>query len=92
MKLCYYRILSIYETFILLSNGQGGKGQLLSELDKLIPSHFNRYFEPFLGGGAMFLHLMSRGMRFNACLSNIVAPANALLTFSRLLLSQISGF
>ena len=29
----------------------GGKGQLLSELDKLIPSQFNRYFEPFLGGG-----------------------------------------
>jgi hypothetical protein len=26
----------------------GGKGQLLSELDKLIPRHFNRYFEPFL--------------------------------------------
>jgi DNA adenine methylase len=32
----------------------GGKGQLLSELDKLIPRQFNRYFEPFLGGGAMF--------------------------------------
>jgi DNA adenine methylase len=48
----------------------GGKGQILSELDKLIPSQFNRYFEPFLGGGAMFLHLMSRGVRFNACLSD----------------------
>src|SRR5215471_490477 len=48
----------------------GGKGQLLSELDKLIPSQFNRYFEPFLGGGAMFYHLVSRGIRFNACLSD----------------------
>jgi DNA adenine methylase len=38
----------------------GGKGQLLSELDKLIPNQFNRYFEPFLGGG----------VRFNACLSD----------------------
>jgi DNA adenine methylase len=51
----------------------GGKGQLLAELNKMIPSRFNRYFEPFLGGGAMFLHLMSRGMRFNACLSDINA-------------------
>jgi DNA adenine methylase len=48
----------------------GGKSQLLSELDKLIPSQFNRYFEPFLGGGAMFFYLMSRGIRFNACLSD----------------------
>jgi len=48
----------------------GGKGQLLSELNKLIPSQFNRYFEPFLGGGAMFFHLMSRGIRFNAYLSD----------------------
>jgi DNA adenine methylase len=39
----------------------------------MIPSQFNRYFEPFLGGGAMFLHLMSRGIRFNACLSDINA-------------------
>ena len=40
----------------------GGKGQLLSELDKLIPIQFNRYFEPFLGGAAMFLHLASKNM------------------------------
>ncbi|MFZ0220069.1 MAG: DNA adenine methylase, partial [Candidatus Nitrosopolaris sp.] len=43
----------------------GGKGQLLSELDKMIPSQFNRYFEPFLGGGAMFFHMISGGMRVN---------------------------
>jgi DNA adenine methylase len=48
----------------------GGKGQLLSELDKLIPTQINRYFEPFFGGEAMFFYLMSRGIRFNACLSD----------------------
>ena len=37
----------------------GGKGQLLSRLNKMIPSQFNRYFEPFRGGGAMFLRLAS---------------------------------
>ena len=50
----------------------GGKNQLLSELDSMIPSKFNRYFEPFLGGGAMFFHLISdRNMRFSAYLSDI---------------------
>ena len=40
----------------------GGKGQLLPQLDKLIPSQFNRYFEPFLRGAAMFIHLASKNM------------------------------
>jgi DNA adenine methylase len=50
----------------------GGKSQLLSELDSMIPTKFNRYFEPFLGGGAMFFHLVSyKNMRFTAYLSDI---------------------
>ena len=50
----------------------GGKSQILSKLDSMIPSKFNRYFEPFLGGGAMFFHLISdRNMRFTAYLSDI---------------------
>ena len=35
----------------------GGKTQLLPKLDLFIPCQFNRYFEPFLGGGALFFHL-----------------------------------
>jgi DNA adenine methylase len=46
----------------------GGKAQLLPELDKRIPQ-FNRYFEPFLGGGAMFFHLI-QNRRFTAYLSD----------------------
>jgi DNA adenine methylase len=34
----------------------GGKGQLLRQYAPLIPRH-ERYFEPFLGGGAMFFSL-----------------------------------
>jgi DNA adenine methylase len=48
----------------------GGKGQLLLELNKMIPSQFNRYFEPFLGGSAMFLHLASKNMISAAYLSD----------------------
>jgi DNA adenine methylase len=41
----------------------GGKGQLLSELRCHIPARFGRYFEPFLGGGALFFdQLPERGV------------------------------
>jgi DNA adenine methylase len=36
----------------------GGKRQLLPELLRHAPVKFSRYFEPFLGGGALFFRLM----------------------------------
>lgn len=35
----------------------GGKRQLMFELLKNIPKVYNRYFEPFVGGGALFFEL-----------------------------------
>lgn len=35
----------------------GGKRQLLPEIMKYIPENYNTYFEPFIGGGAVFFHL-----------------------------------
>ncbi len=35
----------------------GGKRQLLPEIRKLIPPKFNRYFEPFVGAGAVLFDL-----------------------------------
>lgn len=35
----------------------GGKGQLLPHLRPLFPPQFPRYFEPFLGGGAVYFFL-----------------------------------
>ncbi len=49
----------------------GGKTQILSELEKFVPE-FTRYFEPFLGGGALFFHLTTKkNIRPRAYLSDI---------------------
>jgi DNA adenine methylase len=45
----------------------GGKRALLKHLLPLIPRNYNRYFEPFFGGGAFFFALSPR----NAILSDI---------------------
>lgn len=35
----------------------GGKREMIPQYEKYIPKKFNTYFEPFLGGGAMFFYL-----------------------------------
>lgn len=37
----------------------GGKRQLLPEIRKHVPEKFGRYFEPFVGGGAVFFDLFA---------------------------------
>jgi DNA adenine methylase len=50
----------------------GGKTQLLQQLYAFVPTQFDRYFEPFLGGGALFFYLISiRGNQFTSYLSDI---------------------
>ncbi|NEQ34690.1 MAG: Dam family site-specific DNA-(adenine-N6)-methyltransferase, partial [Leptolyngbya sp. SIO4C5] len=38
----------------------GGKGQLIAQYQPYFPSNFKTYYEPFLGGGAIFFHLAQR--------------------------------
>jgi len=38
----------------------GGKAQLLSQFEPLFPNNFELYLEPFLGGGAVFFHLLPK--------------------------------
>jgi DNA adenine methylase len=49
----------------------GGKTQLLDELVACLPSKFNTYFEPFLGGGALFFKLSSVGKISKAVISDL---------------------
>ena len=35
----------------------GGKRQLLDRIKPLMPEKYNRYYEPFIGGGALLLNV-----------------------------------
>ena len=37
----------------------GGKRQLIKEIEKRMPKNVNTYYEPFVGGGALFMHLQN---------------------------------
>jgi DNA adenine methylase len=49
----------------------GGKRQLLVELDRRLPTGWNTYFEPFVGGGAMLVHLGNKGLIKSAVIADI---------------------
>jgi len=48
----------------------GGKTQLLKHYAPLFPAEFNRYFEPFVGGGAVFFHMVAKNPNLRATLSD----------------------
>lgn len=48
----------------------GGKTQLINRMKEYFPEKFNRYWEPFLGGGSVFFHLVSTRHAFPATLSD----------------------
>jgi DNA adenine methylase len=54
----------------------GGKRQIIHELISLVPGTFGRYFEPFVGGGALFFELSALGRLSRPA---ILGDSNALL-------------
>ncbi|MBR5521906.1 MAG: DNA adenine methylase [Akkermansia sp.] len=57
----------------------GGKGQLISQLETLLPGNFRAwddvtYIEPFVGGGAMLFHLLSHYPNIKKAVINDINP------------------
>jgi DNA adenine methylase len=55
----------------------GGKRQIINELVRHFPEDFNNYYEPFVGGGSVFMYLAKLGKIGNNChvfLSDIMLP------------------
>ncbi|MDP3105120.1 MAG: DNA adenine methylase [Candidatus Methanoperedens sp.] len=48
----------------------GGKTQLLNQFVDFFPKQFNKYFEPFLGSGAVFYYIKNRYPDKEFCLSD----------------------
>lgn len=43
----------------------GGKRQLIPQMNKFFPRYFNKYIEPFVGGGAIFFYLYRKNYLLN---------------------------
>jgi DNA adenine methylase len=56
----------------------GGKGQLLSQLDALLPTDLSEreftYIEPFVGGGAMLFHMLQKFPKIRKVVINDINP------------------
>lgn len=51
----------------------GGKCQLLKQLETLMPKQYNNYFEPFVGGGAVFFETSPKKSHINDINKTLIA-------------------
>lgn len=58
-------MLKVSTTLKPFTKWAGGKRQLLPEIFRLLPVTYNRYYEPFVGGGALFFALVPQKATIN---------------------------
>jgi DNA adenine methylase len=51
----------------------GGKTQILDEIVKRMPKNYGTYFEPFVGGGALFFHVQPKTAVINDMNSELIS-------------------
>lgn len=54
----------------------GGKTQILDVIEKHLPEKFNRYFEPFVGGGALLFKIQPKAFSINDSNAELMAAYN----------------
>ena len=57
----------------------GGKGHLIKQIEQYLPKKIDRYFEPFIGGGALFFYIMQKYKPQFAFISDI--NQNLIITY-----------
>ena len=58
----------------------GGKTKLLPELLARVPTKYGRYYEPFIGGGALFLALMPEAATIGDMNGDLVSTYDVIST------------
>ena len=72
----------------------GGKSKAIKYLKEYIPSHFDRYIEPFVGGGSMFLHVLQNYFHCTILLSDVNLGVSAFWDYigSSFLHNEVNAF
>ncbi len=88
-------LMKKYQPFI---KWVGGKRGLLTQLLKIFPKKFNNYHEPFLGGGAVFFELYSKGLLKNKKIylsdinSELINTYNVVKKYPHKLINNLENF
>ncbi len=70
----------------------GGKRQLLAAIRPLIPAKIDRYYEPFVGGGAVLFDLQPRSATINDCNAELVNCYTMIRDYPEELLLEVEKF
>lgn len=70
----------------------GGKRQLLDTLTPLMPQRIKTYCEPFVGGGAMWLHVQPGTAYINDINEDLIRVYQVIKTDVEALITSLSGF
>jgi DNA adenine methylase len=70
----------------------GGKRQLLSEIEKYIPSTYKVYYEPFVGGGAVLFHLQPKNVVINDINSELINLYNIIKNDVEALITDLQRY
>ena len=70
----------------------GGKTRLLPQLKEIFPTEYNRYFEPFLGGGAVFFNLPKCDSYLNDFVPELVNAYQQIRDNPNKVMDEIDGF
>lgn len=68
----------------------GGKRQLIEQLKMYIPSSYDTYYEPFIGGGALFLNLMPSKAMISDLNEELINTWQVIKKYPHELLEQLS--
>lgn len=68
----------------------GGKREELKYINQYIPENIDRYFEPFVGGGAVYLNIKANSYFINDKSSNLISLYNSIRNQDEVFLNKLN--